>query len=437
MHRARAAIIVATVSGITAVGAALVVAIGGAPAADAVPVPVRLAGGDAAATAAAVSRAGWSSSSEAVVVSATGWTDALAAGALGLPMLLVSRDTVPASTRDELRRLGARRIWVVGGTGVIDSGVRDDLRSGGATLNEIAGSDRYDTAAKVAAAMSPSTTDVVVASGESWADAASIAAWAATRHTPIYLTERDALPPASAPARNASRAIVVGGASAVADGVAASLPNPVRLFGNDRYDTNVAVVRWATGAGLGWSRPVLAPSTSPMGALVAGSLAATHGSPVILTDPNRLALAAQHLLVEHASEVQSLAAVGGPSEIGDSAIADAVGALESADLADWVNAFRAANGAPASLVRDHDLSERAFRYGVALAMQGRLSHQAPGCTDWGEDVGVGASVREVFDAWTRSNDHRTVMLMPSVSRAGTGVFTSNDGRRWVVLDVCG
>jgi hypothetical protein len=29
------------------------------------------------------------------------------------------------------------------------------------------------------------------------------------------------------------------------------------------------------------------------------------------------------------------------------------------------------------------------------------------------------------------------MLMSSVSKAGTGVFTSNDGRRWVVLDVCG
>jgi hypothetical protein len=286
--------------------------------------------------------------------------------------------------------------------------------------------------------MSPSTTDVVVASGESWADAASIGAWAAARHTPIYLTKRDALPPQSSPARNASRAIVVGGASVISDDVANSLPNAVRLFGDDRYGTNIAVVQWATAAGAnGWSRPVIAPGTSAIDALLAGPLAAARGSSVLLTDPGRVALPAQHLIVEHAGDVQSLAAVGGPVQVGDSAISDAVSAVESADLVGWVNAFRAANGGRSPLVRDHDLSDRAFGYGVALAMQGRLAHQSPGCANWGEKVGVGISVREVFDAWTRSSGHRTVMLMSSVSKAGTGVFTSNDGRRWVVLDVCG
>lgn len=433
MRRPRAGIIVWTVA---LTGAASLLAVGGSAAVGA-PVPVRLAGGDAAATAAAVSRAGWTSSSEAVVVSATGWTDALASVALGLPMLLVSRDGVPSSTRDELQRLGVRRIWVVGGTGAIGGGVRNDLRSGGVTLNEIAGADRYETAAELASAMSASTTDVVVASGESWADAASIAAWAAARHTPIYLTKRDALPAASNAARDATRAIVVGGASVISDAVADSLPNPVRLFGNDRYDTNVAVVQWATGGGVRWGRPVVAPGTSPMDALVAGPYAATTGSSVVLTPPDRMPLSAQRLFVEHAAEVQSLGAVGGPAQIGDGAISDAVAGLESADLVAWVNGFRASNGGGPPLVRDHDLSERAFSYAVTLALQGRLSHQTPSCGSWGEDVGVGRSAREVFDAWTRSSGHRTVMEMASVSRVGTAVFTGNDGRRWVVLDVCG
>ena len=427
---------VAMLSVVAAVAGSVFVSVDAAPPVGAASAPVRLAGGDAAATAAAVSRAGWTSSSEAVVVSATSWTDALAAVSLGLPILLVTRDDVPAATRDELQRLGVRRIWVVGGAGAIGSGVRDDLRSGGVTLDEIAGGDRYETAAKLASAMSPSTTDVVVASGESWADAASIAAWAAARHAPIYLTTRDTLPAASNAARNATRAVVVGGASVISDAVANSLPKPVRLFGNDRYDTNVAVVQWATGGGTGWGRPVVASGTSPMDALVAGPYAAGRGSSVVLTPPDRLPLSAQHLFAEHAAEVQSLAAVGGPAQVGDSAMSDALAAVESADLVGWVNGFRAANGGRAPLVRDHDLSERAFSYAVALAMQGRLSHQSPGCANWGEDVGVAGSAREVFDAWTRSSSHRTVMQMASVSKAGTAVFTSNDGRRWVVLDVC-
>jgi putative cell wall-binding protein/uncharacterized protein YkwD len=436
MRQARAGV-VAIVAAVAAVVGSVFVSAGGAPSAGASPVPVRLAGGDAAATAAAVSRAGWTSSSEAVVVSATSWTDALASVSLGLPMLLATRDDLPASTRDELRRLGVRRVWVVGGAQSIGRGVRDELRSGGMALNEIAGSDRYDTAARLASAMSPSTTDVVVASGESWADAASIAAWAATRHTPIYLTERDALPSASSPARNATRAIVVGGASAISDAVADSLPNPVRLFGDDRYGTNATVVQWATGNGAGWSRPVVAPGASPIDALVAGAFAATRGSSVVLTPPERMPVSAQHLFAEHAAEVQSLAAVGGPAQVADSAMSDAVAAAESADLLGWVNAFRAANGGRAPLTRDHDMSERAFAYAVTLAMQGRLSHQSPACGSWGENVGVGASAREVFDAWSASSGHRSVMQMASVSKAGTAVFTSNDGRRWVVLDVCG
>jgi uncharacterized protein YkwD len=436
MRQTRAGIVAMLSLVIAGVGS-LFVSVGGAAPVVAAPAPVRLVGGDAAATAAAVSRSGWTSSSEAVVVSATSWTDALAAVSLGLPILLVSRDDVPAATSVELQRLGVRRVWVVGGTGAIGTGVRSDLRSGGVALNEIAGGDRYETAAKLASAMSSSTTDVVVASGESWADAASIAAWAAMRHTPIYLTRRDSLPAASGAARNARRAIVVGGASVVSDAVADSLPDPVRLFGNDRYDTNAAVVRWATGAGAGWGRPVLAPGTSPMDALVAGPYAATRSSSVVLTPPDRMPVSAQQVFVEHAAEVQSLAAVGGPVQVGDGAISDGVAAVESADLVGWVNGVRAANGAGNPLVPDHDLSERAFSYAVTLAFQGRLSHQTPSCGSWGENVGVGSSAREVFDAWAGSSSHQRVMQMASGSRVGTGVFTSNDGRRWVVLDVCG
>lgn len=367
-------------------------------------------------------------------MSQTGWTDALASVALGLPILLVRRDAVPSSTRDELRRLGVRRVWVVGGANAVGRTARDQLAATGASLTEISGADRYDTAGKLAAAM-PASTDAVVASGEAWADAASIAAWAAARHVPIFLTRRDTLPSESSAARDAGRTIVVGGANVVSDGVADSLPNPVRLFGSDRYETNAAVVRWAAGEGVGMTRPVIAPGTSPMDALVAGPLAGVRGSSSLLTSPSRLPLAVQRVVVQRATDVQSLTFVGGPAQIGDAAIADTVAAVQSADLLGWVNAYRASNGR-AALVPDGDETDRAFSYGVVLSEQGRLSHQAPDCPNWGENVGAG-DPRAVFDAWTHDSAHRTVMLMTAVDRAGPAVVTGADGRRWVVLDVCG
>lgn len=422
----------ATLAAVVATAAAVV-----APPAAAVPGVARLAGGDAAATAAMVSQAGWASSTEAVVVAASGWTDALAATALGLPLLLAGRDVLPQATREELRRLGARRVWVVGGTDAVGRSVRDELRQSGMTVTDVAGADRYETAARLAEASAlAASTRVIVASGESWSDAASIAAWAAASRTPIVLTRRDALPETSREAlRNASAAIVVGGGDVVSDRVAAEVPSPTRLWGNDRYDTNAAVVEWASMHGLGLARPVLAPGTSPMDALVAGPLAARRASSVLLTPPGRLPIGAQHVVVQTADRVESLAVVAGSVQIADGAVADATAALAAADLFAWVNEYRARNGR-GPLTRDGDQTERAFAHARALSVQGRLFHQAAQCTTWGENVGTGSDPRAVFDAWIGHSAHRAVVLMGSVTRAGTAVVTGDDGRRWVVLDVC-
>jgi len=115
----------------------------------------RLAGDDRYATSAAVARAFGSASS---VVVASGVTanlvDAAAAGgpaaASGQPVLLVPRSSVPASTRDTIAALGARSATIVGGTGVVTTGVSDALRAAGLKLTRLSGADRYATAAAVA-----------------------------------------------------------------------------------------------------------------------------------------------------------------------------------------------------------------------------------------------------------------------------------------------
>ncbi len=132
----------------------------------------RLSGADRYATAAAVARAFGSASS---VVVASGVTanlvDAAAAGgpaaASGQPVLLVPRSSVPAATRATITALGARSATIVGGTGVVTSGVADALRADGLRLTRLSGTDRYATAAAVADAYEPSVKagTVVLASG--------------------------------------------------------------------------------------------------------------------------------------------------------------------------------------------------------------------------------------------------------------------------------
>lgn len=78
--------------------------------------------------------------------------DALAAAsfgtALGRPILLVTRDSVPAATRDAIPGLALTKSYVLGGTAAISDPVMSQLPS----AERIGGADRYETARLIAEA---------------------------------------------------------------------------------------------------------------------------------------------------------------------------------------------------------------------------------------------------------------------------------------------
>ncbi len=83
----------------------------------------RLAGSDRYATAAAISAANYGPGVPVFVATGLNFPDALAgaalAGRVGGPLLLVTRDTVPAATAAELARLNPASITILGSTGVV------------------------------------------------------------------------------------------------------------------------------------------------------------------------------------------------------------------------------------------------------------------------------------------------------------------------------
>jgi hypothetical protein len=96
------------------------------------PALVRRSGPDRYATAAAVSAGAFDPNVPVVyVATGTNFPDALGAGPAaadeGGPVLLVTRDTIPAATAIELGRLKPARIVVVGGTGVVSQAVFNAL----------------------------------------------------------------------------------------------------------------------------------------------------------------------------------------------------------------------------------------------------------------------------------------------------------------------
>jgi putative cell wall-binding protein len=126
-----------------------------------------------------------------------------------------------------------------------------------ATVDRIAGTDAYDTAARVATSAFDTASTVFVASRATFPDALSAGAAAGHDGAPVLLTAPDTLPTATAHALatlHPTHIVVVGGTAAVSETVADALraDAPVtRIAGPDRYATSADVSAATFDPGVG------------------------------------------------------------------------------------------------------------------------------------------------------------------------------------------
>ncbi len=292
------------------------------------PSVVRIAGLDRYGTSAAASKEGWTSAPCVVIATGSDFPDALAAAPLahacGGPLLMTQSRSLPASISAEIARLGATEAVIVGGTGAVSSTVESSVATlvgGAGHVKRLAGVNRYDTAAKIAHELglrAPLGGRVIVATGESYADALSAAPFAAYKAYPILLTRKTTLPPETIAALGSiapSGTIVVGGTGAVSAAVEALLPAPERIAGVNRYDTARRIAEYADDHGCGFSVVSVAAGTGFADALSGGPLAAKSAGPVLLTTPNTLTAEARACLEAHAEAVGRVYVLGGTASV--------------------------------------------------------------------------------------------------------------------------
>lgn len=219
----------------------------------------RLEGENRFETAVSISQQGWVDSDTVIISDGFGFADALAgtplATALDAPVLLTRKNRLDNSSIDEIKRLGARKAIILGGPQSISSEVTDQLVSTGLTVDRLAGDNRYETARIIADEISSqiSVTEGILVSGEDFADAMSIAPYAARNGLPIYLTRSNSLSRQVEAASHIENWIIVGGENAVSEAVSNALiaqgKSVKRLAGADRYETNQKVVEYAGSNG--------------------------------------------------------------------------------------------------------------------------------------------------------------------------------------------
>lgn len=275
------------------------------PAAHANPTVDRLAGQDRVATSVEVARAGWADADHVLVATAVDYPDAVAAaalaGALQAPVLLTAPNALSPEVSAALAELETTTVTVLGGKAAVSPAVVRELRDRGLRTSRIAGVNRYETAARIAAEVTEhaDVTQVAIAlgdrpTGDAWPDALSAASLAGDRPVPTLLTATTRLPDATVAALvdlAPEAALVLGGKAAISDGVVVAVDSHAnrvqRVRGSNRYATAVEVAQVAMTDSAS-ADAVFVSGEDFADALSAGALATQLDAPLLLVPADLL-----------------------------------------------------------------------------------------------------------------------------------------------------
>jgi putative cell wall-binding protein len=202
--------------------------------------------------------------------------------------------STPLSTK---RRIAVTTALTLGMTAAAMGGTASATQS--ATIEPLAGADRYGTARELAMETFDEATTVFVASGTKFPDALAAAGLAGSHVGPILLVQSDGIPPATRTTLTelgAENVVILGGTDAVSDAVEAELAAEyavTRIAGTDRYRTAVAIAeaieaRDGLGAFEGRRAAFLARGNEFADVLSTGAMSYFASVPVLLTQTDSL-----------------------------------------------------------------------------------------------------------------------------------------------------
>lgn len=214
--------------------------------------------GDYAVTSVELSKATYPKAENVIITGPKGTPDTLSSaplsGFLQAPILVTDSNKLRDEVKAEIKRLGARNIYITSGLDVVNQSVRDDLVAEGYKIVDLSSNDRYQTSEKVARFIiekNRSNGDdidkTILINGQNYADAPSISTFAYREKSPILLTDGKILRKETFEIiKNKENLLIVGGNKSVPKAMEDKLNNNYikigRLEGKDRYETSQKIV---------------------------------------------------------------------------------------------------------------------------------------------------------------------------------------------------
>ena len=279
----------------------------------------RVAGSDRIQTSVEVSKKYYESAETVIIANYEQFADSLSASALSkalkAPILLVKKDQLDSVVAQEIKRLEAKNVIVIGGEKSVDK-TKDSLSQ--YNVRTIAGANRYETSAKIAQEVIKltGTKKAVIASGEVFADALTVAPLANKNNMPILLVQPNNIPKATQEVlKQIDKVIIVGGEKTISKEVENKLPNPTRIAGANRYETAKKIYEY------GFKDRVevnIANGTFPADSLVIGSI----DCPILLAEANEIPEATKQAFQE--SKFEKVNVFGGENSISESVVKELI-----------------------------------------------------------------------------------------------------------------
>ncbi|OXZ40173.1 cell wall-binding repeat-containing protein [Finegoldia magna] len=242
----------------------------------------RISGKDRIQTSVEISKSAYTTSENVVLASGFNFADALSAGqlasALNAPLLLSSQNKLDSQTKNEIERLKAKKVYVVGGDNAISkTGIDTTLKSKNINVTRLEGQDRYSTSQKVM----EKTKEIInpeyllIASGKNFPDALAATSFFVNHKSVMVLSDGLTYPQSNL------QEITIGGKN--------QLPlkgfKGKRVSGKDRYETALEIAKLSFDKN---NNAILASGQVFADSLSAVSLTKKHNAPIILTQSDSL-----------------------------------------------------------------------------------------------------------------------------------------------------
>ncbi|MGD6802101.1 cell wall-binding repeat-containing protein [Rossellomorea aquimaris] len=249
----------------------------------------RFGGGGRYETANIISKAGWKAGAEEVVLArGDDFADALAstpfAAKINGPILLTTGDSLKGSTAQEIKRLNASKVWIVGGMNAISDKVASQLRSMNLKVERLAGKDRIRTSIAIANKLGSSHGTAIVVNRDQFPDAIAIAPYAAQKKIPIILSERNGLNSYNSNfLKKVNKTYLIGGEAVLSNSLLKKVRNGERVAGGNRHVTSVRIAEKFFSSS---SMPFIATGEKFADGLTGSVLAAKRNQPILLVKQN-------------------------------------------------------------------------------------------------------------------------------------------------------